>query len=590
MGDNDFLLRLQELTGQVEAWEGFDPSKWRDADDTEDEQTESSAAGETMNSNEAAAPDEDGFESDVSQDLILNVRHFSAEEILKTRGYKLSKARGVAADAPETPRTLQNLEKVKWKETGLKQGDISPNGLTFVPWRLVMEYPNMFIGKRNAERAVSLFTLAALHERNQVWDLFYIHQPPAAVKESKKGGPILFVLTNQFQHLLDIVNAILDIHLTIPPGNNADKFTMSFGLGNTPRPRFLGRSTSVDSFESLSKAIPAPHETDGLECATDIGKEQFLEMLAMVFHTQKKTQSDKNRHKRIQSHRLWGKSIKRVQRYLGLRQKSSDVTTLSAPQSLDLHSPIAFQFEDSVLFVAIDIEAYEFNQDLLTEIGIAVLDTNQTASVAPGEKGENWFPLIHARHLRVKENSWAVNSTHVRGCADYFDFGESEFIPKAKIISEIEAIMNRTVVDENGVAKKRPVVLVFHDTAADISYLVSLGYSIAEAENVVDIIDTQEMHQYALRDQNGRKLETVLHYLGLQYRYLHNAGNDAVYTMCAMLGLAIKARLASLRYAGGKKEKGHVSYADFVANEGWSSNGEDSDGGVAPLTQQKARW
>ena len=44
----------------------------------------------------------------------------------------------------------------------------------------------------------------------------------------------------------------------------------------------------------------------------------------------------------------------------------------------------------------------------------------------------------------------------------------------------------------------------------------------------------------------------VLAYLGISYRYLHNAGNDAVYTLQAMVALAVKKRVMSLE---GRRKK-----------------------------------
>lgn len=236
--------------------------------------------------------------------------------------------------------------------------------------------------------------------------------------------------TYQFQHLLDVVNAKLETQFTIPPGKSERGFKMSFGIGNTPRPRFLGRSDSPECFKSLYAAIPAPKPGDDLSHATHLGREEFMSLLSIVDQAKKrmkdnKTKSDKNRFKRIQRHRAWGRSVKRVQRYLGLRQKLADRGAPSAetPAALDAHLPMAYEPEGSVLFVAIDIEAYEENQALITEVGIAILDTNDIRGVAPGDGGQDWFQLISARHIRVEENSWAMNSRFVQGCANRFNFG-----------------------------------------------------------------------------------------------------------------------------------------------------------------------
>lgn len=251
-------------------------------------------------------------------------------------------------------------------------------------------------------------------------DSYYVHHPAPTDKK-----PAVYVPTYQFEHLLDVVNAKLETQLTVPPGKTAEKFYMSFGLGNTPRPRFLGRSNSSEIFMALRKSIPEPHADDDLKKATHLGREAFQSLLDMSRTPKKTNKSDKNRGKRTLSHRAWGRSIKRVQRYLGLRARVVDGPALATgtPQVLDLDSPMAASPEGLPLFVAIDVEAWEQDQGLITEVGIAMLDTADLQGVAPGDGGQNWFSLIRARHIRVKENSWAHNSRYVRGCADKFDFG-----------------------------------------------------------------------------------------------------------------------------------------------------------------------
>ena len=247
---------------------------------------------------------------------------------------------------------------------------------------------------------------------------FYIHRPAEPYKE-----PHLFVPTYQFEHLLDVVNAKLDTWLTIPDGANEKKFRAVFGRGGTPRPRFLGRTTCLEEFQDLTEDFPPIHPDDSLKNTPEEDRGWFLDFLAFIDRAQeKKSKSDKNRAKRMRTYHARGRSIKRVQRYLGLREGITDAKPV-APKKLDLAVPTAIKPEKSVLFVAIDIEAYEFNQQLVTEVGIAVLDTNKLVGVAPGEGGENWFSLIDARHIRVKENDWAVNRTHVHGCPDRFQFG-----------------------------------------------------------------------------------------------------------------------------------------------------------------------
>lgn len=253
---------------------------------------------------------------------------------------------------------------------------------------------------------------------------YYLHRPTELTKK-----PAILVPTYQFQHLLDVVNARLETQLTIPAGNEK-QFKLSFGLGNSPRPRFLGRSDTPERFETLRAAIPAPKPGDGLDHASQVGREEFISLLSVIRQAEmrkrdNRTKSQKNQFKRIRRHEAWGRSVKRVQRYLSLRHKLEKETAPSTEMNavLDTSFPTTQAPEGSVLFVAIDIEAYEENQNVITELGIATLDTKDIRAVAPGDRGENWFPLISARHIRVKENSWVMNSRYVQGCADNFDFG-----------------------------------------------------------------------------------------------------------------------------------------------------------------------
>ena len=92
-------------------------------------------------------------------------------------------------------------------------------------------------------------------------------------------------------------------------------------------------------------------------------------------------------------------------------------------------------------------------------------------------------------------------------------------------------------IEEN---PKRSVVLVGHDIGADISFLRTIGYDVYNLSNLQEIADTATMWRYHKRETNPRNLGSVLAELGLDTWFLHNAGNDAVYTLQAMVGIAIK--------------------------------------------------
>lgn len=92
----------------------------------------------------------------------------------------------------------------------------------------------------------------------------------------------------------------------------------------------------------------------------------------------------------------------------------------------------------------------------------------------------------------------------------------------------------------------RKVVVIGHDVKQDIQYLNSLDFDVYEMENLLEVVDNQKLHQHRSKFYNGQSLCTVLTGLKISYRFLHNAGNDAVYTLQCLLRLALLKRQESL--------------------------------------------
>ena len=89
--------------------------------------------------------------------------------------------------------------------------------------------------------------------------------------------------------------------------------------------------------------------------------------------------------------------------------------------SLSLKPP--FQPDGKPRLVSIDVEMWERNHRIVTEVGVAILDTNDIVNVAPKETGEGWFPLIKAQHFRIWDYMGHVNHHFVAGCPEKFNFG-----------------------------------------------------------------------------------------------------------------------------------------------------------------------
>lgn len=175
-----------------------------------------------------------------------------------------------------------------------------------------------------------------------------------------------------------------------------------------------------------------------------------VDLVTRLQRGKKMVNKEKQKAERVAKQQSWNKSIKRVQRYLGIRQASlasqteairaglqnsslqwmdyvaavqDAVAKLPPSKDLDVERLAPYNQEGSVVFVCVDVEAYERNTRQITEIGIATLDTKDIAKLNPGNGGVNWREMIRARHFRIREYRHLENSEFVNGCADKFEFG-----------------------------------------------------------------------------------------------------------------------------------------------------------------------
>lgn len=212
----------------------------------------------------------------------------------------------------------------------------------------------------------------------------------------------------------------------------------------------------------------------------------------------------------------------------------------------------AVEKESDVVFFCVDVEAIEVSPGPVSEIGIAILDMQCIGEQSPGNRGTDWWPLMEAHHLRIKEYQGLKNYRYVQGCPDDFQFGyvcrltcrkplfpsanmvysESTFPPGNEAGEAVRAILRPYL------GAKRPIVLVGHDIAQDVDYMSSIGFDLKHETQCVGTVDSQSLYRVWMQTDNGRSLSTVLDELRFQYSYLHNAGNDAVHTLRAAIGVA----------------------------------------------------
>ena len=228
----------------------------------------------------------------------------------------------------------------------------------------------------------------------------------------------------------------------------------------------------------------------------------------------------------------------------------------------------------------------------------------------PGQDGENWRNLIRARHFRIKEHAHLVNSEFVSGHPEGFDFGESTIVSLAEAPAHVAACFSPPfgARHSNGVDsildlmkgvnldEKRNIVFLGHDTSGDVRYLQDLGYDPLKVENMLEALDTATLYRFWRREQNGTSLGKILYDFDIAGYKLHNAGNDAVYTLQALLGICVReasirgsSELDSMRTSE-KSARLAVALEEALQKvndeaDGWSDHELEGDGGApVPLT------
>ena len=199
-----------------------------------------------------------------------------------------------------------------------------------------------------------------------------------------------------------------------------------------------------------------------------------------------------------------------------------------------------------VVFVCIDCEAFEHDQDKITEIGVAVLDTRDVIGLSGDDVDEEaWLAKIKYAHYRPVEYARLRNKNFIKGCPECFNFGSSTWVRLADMGSILERIFQSpTQLLQAGnlsvdlLKEKRNVVFVGHGAGNDKSYLKHVGFDMDVDANVSRTMDTQVVAGGTKK--NAVALQRLLLSLGLDAVNLHNAGNDAAYTLQALVTMVLR--------------------------------------------------
>ncbi|KAK5166907.1 uncharacterized protein LTR77_007636 [Saxophila tyrrhenica] len=199
------------------------------------------------------------------------------------------------------------------------------------------------------------------------------------------------------------------------------------------------------------------------------------------------------------------------------------------------------------VFVCIDCEAYERDQSAITEIGVAVLDTKDVQDYNPSEGLPMWLTKIKAAHYRPIEHANLLNRQFVAGREESFDFGSTTWISTLDITAVLRRIFSAPadILHAANLDKKLPtdcqdVVFVAHGLRNETKYLRGLGFPLngqGGRHRVVRCVDTQIVAGGTKKAHPS--LQRLLRALKIEPVNLHNAGNDAVYTLHALISMAV---------------------------------------------------
>lgn len=184
-------------------------------------------------------------------------------------------------------------------------------------------------------------------------------------------------------------------------------------------------------------------------------------------------------------------------------------------QSLFFPSPL------EPLYVSIDFERAELIVDQFrlrsdTQVGISILDTRDL-NLLPRDK---LFKLTTYNLVTGSESYYAASASN-------YLWGTSEKILPCHMLTAIEKHVDR---------RDRNIILVGHGFSSDLAALRALGFNFEAS--VIGILDTSNIAN-ELQMQNF-SLVRLLDKLKCPHARLYNAGNDAHFTLRALILLAIK--------------------------------------------------
>ncbi|KAF3928986.1 hypothetical protein ABW19_dt0204356 [Dactylella cylindrospora] len=354
---------------------------------------------------------------------------------------------------------------------------IGPSTSKYCLLKIVRQWPYKKTSRIKQEVLKRFFDKEPFFSRR--WDIYCI--------SSTSYRSVLVVPLHQVEEFFEQVYNDTDVELS--PGDDS----LLFDLESLPSStiRFAGTTTTLQEYESLG------HIHEGQDSTENHLRRALGANIGL--RNEKKARGEKKKQTQLQNRISMLKS---------------------ATQLVNRGEEYAF--------FSLDVESWEKNHDIITEIGL----TRYT----PKEGG--WLlntANVESGHIIVKEHRFFKNGEYVPDASQQFEFGKSDTVPLADLKTAIRDFIGGGINSQTS----KQLVIIGHDIKADFEYLRKLGYDL-EAEHSPIVFDTVEIWRAFSETTNGISLGRLCTELDISAWNLHNAGNDARYTMQAFLEMATK--------------------------------------------------
>ncbi|CCF58064.1 hypothetical protein KAFR_0D04160 [Kazachstania africana CBS 2517] len=212
------------------------------------------------------------------------------------------------------------------------------------------------------------------------------------------------------------------------------------------------------------------------------------------------------------------------------------IRTLPGTRNFDyLARAIRLISSNQTILFSFDIEAFERDNNVVTEIGISIYDPRENQVNFTGVNVLKNYHLIVSESLSLRNRRWVCD------LKDCYLLNESFVMNLNQCIEFVQSLINYYMIPGENDTWKR--ALVGHNIDGDIKWLRDLGVKMPQTElgtelsqdtKDVMIMDTMKLYKYCYGDK-GSSLGKLLRLFQIPHAFLHNAGNDAYYTLNLLL-------------------------------------------------------